>query len=391
MSKSKINLKAKLTAISLIIFCLCFCFSCGSKGVYGGFESHLILTPDDAPIRVIDGWEQKAMSAFDTGLTESEQKKQTSERVKELYRMVVDEQKKPVFSEDDPIKPVYDNAVKVLNRYILNSWSEGKEYEKVHALHDYLAMEIDYDYDLYETYKQWRQGKTEKTEADDVDFTINSAFNIDGVFLNKTAVCDGLSHAFTFLCAMEGIRSTIVTGTYLGASHAWNKVRLNGNWYNVDITADAATYTFGDDGERRKVLSHGYFLLSDATMKKFTPIAGQDAHVFSSIGAEAVCDYDYYTTQQYFIGKNVYDITVTSAEELNGLFDDVNNSGRRVKNVEVKLKFENKNYAAVNDAEIYRSDVAAAYDKITSDFVISSFTSPYFRYPNGVYVFLFYN
>ena len=50
-----------------------------------------------------------------------------------------------------------------------------------------------------------------------------------------------------------------VTGYAGGQSHAWNKVRVNGNWYNIDVTWD-------DPVSSRPMLLYDYFLISDAAI-----------------------------------------------------------------------------------------------------------------------------
>ena len=46
-----------------------------------------------------------------------------------------------------------------------------------------------------------------------------------------------------------------------GGGHAWNKVKVDGSWYNIDLTWD-------DPVSSRPILSYDYFLVSDAVMKK---------------------------------------------------------------------------------------------------------------------------
>ena len=51
---------------------------------------------------------------------------------------------------------------------------------------------------------------------------------------NQFAVCDGLSKAYVLLCAIEGIDCVKVNGKADGAGHAWNKVYLVDDEYNVN-------------------------------------------------------------------------------------------------------------------------------------------------------------
>lgn len=63
-------------------------------------------------------------------------------------------------------------------------------------------------------------------------------FNIDGVFLQARAVCEGYSKAFKLLCDRAGIPCRTVYGVADGENHSWNYVELKGQWYLVDSTWD---------------------------------------------------------------------------------------------------------------------------------------------------------
>lgn len=332
---------------------------------------HLISTPEASPERPIDGFETAEMSAFSGELTDEQYRL----RVNELYSIVVEEGKKPILSSDDPVKPVYDGAIEMLDTYIRNAWQDGSAEGArniVHTIHDWLITSVTYDFALYES------------SRNDEELKNNPAFNIDGVFVKNRAVCDGLSRAVNFLCAIEGIDSHRVTGTFLSGPHAWNKVKIDGKWYNLDVTADAANYTVNNNGYSTQ-LSHGFFLLSDDTVRRFQP----RLHVFDmleNIGSE---DYSYYSDKTVTVGETVYPCVITDQTMLNNLFDDISAQKRSIGKLEIQLKFKNK--ANVNDADMYVSEIAEAYSYIKkSDFEVNEKSRPYFQYPNGVYLFLFY-
>ena len=77
-----------------------------------------------------------------------------------------------------------------------------------------------------------------------------------GVFVNRSAVCEGYAKAFKVLCDLAGIPCVLVSGDSVKNSagdtepHMWNEVLINGNWYAIDTTADDRT---GD-------ISYVYFL-----------------------------------------------------------------------------------------------------------------------------------
>ncbi len=74
--------------------------------------------------------------------------------------------------------------------------------------------------------------------------------NVYGALIEGKAVCEGYAELYQYLLYIMGIQSHIVTGTDLNnQSHAWNLVRIDGEYYQTDITWD-------DQGER---IYYAYF------------------------------------------------------------------------------------------------------------------------------------
>ncbi len=107
------------------------------------------------------------------------------------------------------------------------------EFERERLLHDRLAKSITYD--LNEKY----------------------AHTAYGALVNGRAVCDGYTQAFQYLLQRVGIQSFMVTGTGKGGNHAWNIVRIDGRYYNVDLTWD----------DQESETFHAYFNLTDERIK----------------------------------------------------------------------------------------------------------------------------
>lgn len=362
---------AKRFAVILLSFLLAVPMLGGCSNLFPDspdIAPHLIATPDDNPVRPIEQREERELSSFTLPLTDA----QYRDRIDELFSLVAEDGNRPVFSENDPVKPVYDAAISVLNRYIKNEWekSESGEVNKVHTIHDYLVSFVEYDNDLYESY---RNG---------ADVGGNPAFHIDGPLLNKRSVCDGLSKAFVFLCAIEGIDAVRVTGSYMSIPHAWNKVKVDGEWYNIDITADAANYLM-DGNVMKSQLSHGFFLLSDYTLRSFKP----RLHVYDST-VPCLKDYDYYADKVVSVNGKPYNCVVTSQSELNAIFEAIGKSNRSVGKLELKLDFEGK--ININDGDMYSSEINIAYARILDADFTTAQQRPYFQSPGGVYLFLIY-
>ena len=127
---------------------------------------------------------------------------------------------------------LYEQAKVILSKIITSGMSE---YQKVKTIHDYLINNTSYD--LY----------------------AENQFNPRGPILDGKAVCDGYTTAFMLLCEMSDVHCLRVSGAYGQASHSWNKVRVDGAWYNVDVTLD-------DPGKGSP--KYTYFLVSDSQLAK---------------------------------------------------------------------------------------------------------------------------
>lgn len=334
-------------------------------------QPHLISESEAEtyPVRPIDSMPTKGFEAKNSLVV------QLDEMVDMVYAGG-DAHKPDLTDAMDEVKQTYAAAERVLNRYIRNDFTD---YQKVHAIHDYLAYYTEYDFDLLASTGGNGTGN-------------NPAFRVDGVFLNKIAVCDGISKAFMLLCGMEQIRCIRVTGEYVQGestqAHAWNKVYLDGDWYNVDVTMDMFHVNTGK--ERIDVLNHGYFLVSDEQITD--SMAGR--HVRSHNDAvDYACNktYDFYSATPLGIGD--YTMEITSQEDLNEVFAAVKNSKRKIGKLELKLNFSGYDKSNLSLADAYLPQIKEAYGKVRdADFALSEKNGayPYQRYPDGVFVFLIY-
>jgi len=96
------------------------------------------------------------------------------------------------------------------------------------------------------------------------DFTQPEKSTAYGALVEGNASCEGYARAMQLLLDLQGIDCYIVTGEATSSAgetvgHAWNKVRIDGDWYQLDATwNDPVT----EDGSH--VTSHAYFNLTDA-------------------------------------------------------------------------------------------------------------------------------
>ncbi len=111
-----------------------------------------------------------------------------------------------------------NDAIEEIVSKIDASWSE---YQKEKYIHDYIAGDMKYDME----------------SADNPYYSngcLKPAFDIYGAFVNKKGVCEAYSKAFQVLCYRVGINANQA----IGIGHMWNTVKIDGDWYYVDVTWD---------------------------------------------------------------------------------------------------------------------------------------------------------
>lgn len=98
--------------------------------------------------------------------------------------------------------------------------SSKTDYQKIKAIYDYICSNITYDYDnLY-----------------DDSYTLKHSSY--AALINKKAVCQGYASLFYRLALEAGIDARVISGDSNGP-HAWNIVKIEGSYYNLDSTWDA--------------------------------------------------------------------------------------------------------------------------------------------------------
>ena len=101
--------------------------------------------------------------------------------------------------------------------------------QKVKIINDYIINRYEYDY-------------TQKS------------LSVYSALTTSVAVCQGYSMTAYKMFNYAGVENRIIVGTLKGVPHSWNTVKLDGNWYQLDITNN-------DSIERNK-----YFLVNDDTL-----------------------------------------------------------------------------------------------------------------------------
>ncbi len=99
------------------------------------------------------------------------------------------------------------------------------------------------------------------------DDTADEPYSAYGCLVDGKAVCEGYAKAMQILCTKAGIKCIPVAGkAYDGGTvqpHLWNKVMIDGEWTNMDLTWDDPVTDAGED-----YIRYDYFGITDAECAK---------------------------------------------------------------------------------------------------------------------------
>ncbi|MBR3026218.1 MAG: hypothetical protein IKN85_04700 [Oscillospiraceae bacterium] len=150
----------------------------------------------------------------------------------------------------EELKKMHDELEEAAGKIIAQIPEDSDDYEKILFVHDYIVNSTEYDFE--------GAGKGEAG-------LYSTAY---GCLVNGKAVCEGYAEAFQYIMNKIGIESGICTGIADSQPHGWNYVKLNGNYYWIDVTwDDPQSEPDAEDEETEKTdvpgIRHTYFLIND--------------------------------------------------------------------------------------------------------------------------------
>ena len=113
------------------------------------------------------------------------------------------------------------------------------DYEKEKVLHDYIVLNYSYS-----------------SSEDESSYTIRNLIE------KGSGVCEAYAYAFQVLCTYAGLDCSIIVGNIENTNHGWNLIKLDGEYYHVDVTSDDPI----PDKEGR--LMYNFFNLTDEEISK---------------------------------------------------------------------------------------------------------------------------
>ena len=174
----------------------------------------------------------------------------------------------------------------IVNKIIKSGMSD---FDKVKAINDYMIKNVRYDMDNYLN-----------NTIPDISYTALGALE------KKVAVCSGYAKTFRLLANCAGLEATYIIGDTPEGYHAWNQVKVDGKWYNIDVTWNDGDYEIHEKGHYA-CSCYQYFLLSNEDFNKSHRPEGKVNNTGSSRDFEAYkkgCPYDvavqYCVTQEDF-------------------------------------------------------------------------------------------
>lgn len=133
-----------------------------------------------------------------------------------------------------------------------NRLEEKSDYVKIKSIHDIICARIKYDY----------------ANMNNLDYRLQ--FSAYAALFDGKSVCQGYALLFHALAKELGLDTRIIAGP----GHAWNIVKLDGKYYEMDCTWDDTAYdnpnaTNGDYWSKGKVI-YDYFLRGSTDFKDHT-------------------------------------------------------------------------------------------------------------------------
>lgn len=192
------------------------------------------------------------------------------------------------------------------------------DYQKEQAIHDYLVKNCEYDYKGFET------GQIP-----------HESYTVYGALCLGVAVCEGYAEATALLLNSVGVETSVIVGESRNIPHAWNIVKIDGEYYHLDVTWNDPVMANKDSNQ----VHYDYFNLNDHAIAKDHTWKKEDYPTCTA------------TRYQYYVYNNM---TVKSTEQfIERVIEEVQ---RGNKNIVLQMDFK--------DDDTF--DLKAAVDKLVN-------------------------
>lgn len=203
---------------------------------------------------------------------------------------------------------------------------EMSDYEKEEAINEYLCKNASYNEEIMQYINE------DGTISDEAVNEFAASFTPYGILVDHYGVCESYAEAFLLIAREAGLESVIVTGRLDNVNHEWNRVKIDGSWYSLDVTNNDNEY-----------MPNCYFNLPDEIASGIL-VQDDTAFVDSYI--------DQYTSEgmefEYYNVRNLY---TEDADEAASMMTDLLKNGE---NAVIRMDL---NYGNTDVAEIIQTAV----------------------------------
>ncbi len=282
----------------------------------------------------------------------------TAEDYCEAYQLIYDDEQALFYIDTKMQYAVNSNTRKLANATVFYKYSKS-ETERMQAEIDAevnkILAEVTPDMTDYDKVKLFNDVLASTVAYDE---SAPNCRDIYGVFVGKKAICGGYSKAFSYLCGKVGIETATVTGDADGQPHMWNKVKIDGKWYNVDVTYAVA------NSQGEPYVRYDYFCVTDEMLSssrvvyeqsyKYPEAVDEDCGYFEKNGLVA---------ESWQEAKRILTEELITASETGSTPVQVKCADREVYEETVYYLFDSKQKKALEILEDAYSEAYVKYDR----------------------------
>ena len=173
--------------------------------------------------------------------------------------------------DKDTIRMMISDITQVRHRILMDTQGMS-EYQRAMYIFEYIIDTTVYDNSAISAHENGVE-----------DISIEYARNLYGTLIKKRAICEGYAKTYQYLAQSMGIDCLYITGISKNQGHAWNYVKLDGEWYGLDVT-------WCDPQGSRNIKSYAYCMLDEEAMG-----AGHESDVPYKLPECTGKRYNYYT------------------------------------------------------------------------------------------------
>lgn len=225
---------------------------------------------------------------------------------------------------DEEIKLMQSEIDAETKKVINGIDKDASDYEKVLYLHDYLVDKCDYDSESADVVLE--------NEKKPFPQNVHNTTTIYGCLVTRLAICSGYSATFKYLADKLGLESLRVGGEAKedGEPHQWNCVKVDGDYYYVDVTWDdkvnkdpsirARDYEFFLINEEELLLTH---TIDEGENVPKCESLKYNYFVYNNLYLEKYNLYDFSRMVKSKLSDGYISVKFASADECEKAYDDL--------------------------------------------------------------------